>query len=219
MLNNSFLKKNGFERLTATCLLTPESDYTLFDAAPDAKGIPKVAKQAFTPFTVSISAKVNKKHMYIGEAEGFIIEFWENYGSQEDPINIEKLAVMHENVPIVDFTLAILREDGVLPFQWSTRREWCQNGGCFVLVHRISISDAYRTSGIEPFVLNCLQNIIHHDCCIRIESLFIPVTILLSTTRTKLRKQGFTRLGGSDCGYLARHAQTQGLLRQDALTA
>jgi hypothetical protein len=219
MLNTMFLKKNGFQRLAATCQLSPESDYTLFDASPDQKAVKKVAKQAFTQFNVSISAKVNKKNLYIGEAEGFIIEFWENYGTSDEPINIERLAVMHENVPIVDFTLAILGEDGVLPHQWSTRREWCSNGRCFALVHRISISDEYRTSGIEPFMLDRIHNIIHHDCCIRIESLFIPVSVMLSTTRTKLRKHGFTRLGGSDCGYLARHAQTQGLLRQDSLMA
>lgn len=219
MLNIPMLKKNGFQRITTTCQLSPEADYTLFEASPDNKAVVKGTQQAFTPFSVSISARVNNKNLYVGEAEGILIEFWENYGTAEEPVNIEKLAFMMENAPLMDFTLAILREDGVLPYQWSTRREWCRNGHCFALVHRVSIADEYRASGIEPALMDRLHNIIHHDCCIRIESLFLPTSILLPSSRSKLRKKGFTRLGGSDCGYLARHALMQASLRSDALTA
>jgi len=160
------------------------------------------------PFSISATAVMKKKTpVYLGSIEGYLCRLQSNYGSIRNPINIEGIAEKLENTYVHSLTLSILNEkDESFPIQWSTGRQWCREGHFFALVHEMSFSDTINEADFEVSLFSALHDIIQIDCCIPIDSLFVPVEIAKSKIGSGLRKAGFSRLSGCEGAYFARHS-------------
>lgn len=215
MLNVPLLKSMNIDHILTSCQLIQESDCVIFNAISNNPCMEKeVLYRAFTPFSVDITAKTNDMNRYIGGLDGFICEYRPNYGTPDKPITFEDIAAEYEDTDVADFAISIFDRNGKLPCQWSTGRDWCGERHFFTLVTRVNIHEEYQGIGLEPFLVENLHKIIQYDCCIQIDSVFIPVAALAHETKTALRRVGFTRIGGSDNGYLVKHSQLN-LLRSN----
>ena len=203
MLNTSLLRFLSVNQIIATFQMIPPSDYVLFDA--DEALVCEVPNP-FMPFTIAFTAIRKNSKLYLGTVDGYLCRYQENYGTEEMPLNLEAMAEMYDNSHVYDFTIAVLDEAEKLPKKWSTQKEWCKDGGYFVLMEDIDIIENLDAS-IDAHIFKYLHEIIQNDSCIRIDSIFIPLKIIKPETKKIIRRSGFTALGGKEDGiYYARHA-------------
>ena len=206
MLNNQKLRGLGTCIIAAECRLLPERDYILYDSQseePDNHG-----QREIIPFSIYLTAKVKNKTIAIGEIEGYLCYFLHKYpqhSALEESIDIEGIARIYNIGDVYDLTLAIYNKDNQFPIQWSTGREWCRERHFFALIQNVAIKEEYVDTNIGAHLISNIHNVIHNDCCISIDCVFMPIDAVPKKSHSKLRELGFTRIGGIERRYFARH--------------
>ena len=205
MLNLALLESLGVHQIVSSCQLEPSGEgFVLFDVneKKDRRRI-----NPFYHFVISVTAIMERSRTYIGSIEGYLCKLHANYGTKRKKLNIEDLAFKYENIPVSDLTISILNEkDETFPRQWSTGREWCREGHFFALIYKADIDKEFKNTFIEWYLAINLHEVLQSECGIHIDSVFLPEGVMVKKTGRHLRKEGFSRIGGEEGSYFARHS-------------